>query len=561
MKTVKIFLILFCTILCHYICFNRAFCSDLRGKPIGKNQEISENPSENPAEFLKTSVKRYKVYKYKKDKILCEPYTVSKDDWLYKIFRKKGEISERDFPLFINIFKAFNPGINNIDAIRPGQNILIPLKKIHKNDFNEISPGVVDVPMIEFASIPKSLNQFIIKRKIKKGDTVSKLLDPVFLNKNGSINPNALQILKLSNPDLKDINTIYAGSFINLPSSALCSQPWFKSSFHTTGTDLTKNNTKKQRNRPHCRNKNSKPNQTSSVNDKIHNNFTIQEVLEHYASLTGGELIQSGKLYFPRNNLPDMELDLKSHPVIELPNGEKIIIVTSRQAGRQLSEKIGGFRKNFKIITFATAVNNLDTALPRENDSYLAKMKAISENENIVQKTITVNPFTKTLEHETLLPSDHESAIEKIFSLTSFNYIPDAKINLSFNGINIVIHMGKIQSNGKPDLFVDYGTIYGYAIDIIKKRGSHIISIPAKGNFNQSVAKIFKDLGMSTTTNPVFINSFTKKAMTIPGLYITGDINHLFADGFLIANKKPNKESLAFLNKKNIKVLLYMGAN
>ena len=44
---------------------------------------------------VKTSYKRYSFFKYKNEEFLCEPYIVKKDDWLYKIFRKKGEITKK----------------------------------------------------------------------------------------------------------------------------------------------------------------------------------------------------------------------------------------------------------------------------------------------------------------------------------------------------------------------------------------------------------------------------------------------------------------------------------
>ncbi|MBU0463175.1 MAG: hypothetical protein KKE12_06115, partial [Proteobacteria bacterium] len=33
---------------------------------------------------VKTSYKRYSIFKYKNEDILCEPYIVKKNDWLYK---------------------------------------------------------------------------------------------------------------------------------------------------------------------------------------------------------------------------------------------------------------------------------------------------------------------------------------------------------------------------------------------------------------------------------------------------------------------------------------------
>jgi len=250
MKIFKTFFILICiTIFNSTFCFNHTFCSELiRGQ--GNDLKNLRNTGKFTNKYIETSLKRYAVYQYKKNKILCEPYRVSKDDWLYKIFRKKGEISEKDFPLFINIFKTVNPKINNIDAILPGQIILIPLKKIHKNDFKETSPGVVDVPMIEFTSIPEALKPFIKKHRVTTGETLSQLLDSVFINKDGTVNTRGMQALKLANPNIKNVNLIYTGSFVNIPSASLCSQPWFQSPSPLLHNASKKNNITKRDSKP-----------------------------------------------------------------------------------------------------------------------------------------------------------------------------------------------------------------------------------------------------------------------------------------------------------------------
>ena len=52
-------------------------------------------PMTSPAAFL------YKNYIVRKDRgwdILCDPYIVEKDDWVIKIFQRRGQIAEQDFP-------------------------------------------------------------------------------------------------------------------------------------------------------------------------------------------------------------------------------------------------------------------------------------------------------------------------------------------------------------------------------------------------------------------------------------------------------------------------------
>ncbi len=183
------------------------------------------------AKGVKNSYKQYSIYKFNDEDVLCEPYTVSKDDWLYKIFRKKGEISEQDFPQFIIIFKKINPEISNVDAIEPGFHILIPLKKVKKDEYEQSSPGKVDIPVVEFSAMMEDLDlkPFIQKHKIQKGETISDLIDKDFLKKSGAISKEGIQAFKFANPDIKNINIIYEGDDIYLPAPSIKSQSWFKS--------------------------------------------------------------------------------------------------------------------------------------------------------------------------------------------------------------------------------------------------------------------------------------------------------------------------------------------
>jgi hypothetical protein len=99
---------------------------------------------------IKTSYKDYTVVTYQGRDVLCEPYVVRKNDWLYKIFKRKGELSETDFPFFISIFKQANPRIQNVDVIPAGTRILIPLKMTDRQDYTVDKDGKVKIPVVEF---------------------------------------------------------------------------------------------------------------------------------------------------------------------------------------------------------------------------------------------------------------------------------------------------------------------------------------------------------------------------------------------------------------------------
>ena len=116
--------------------------------------------------ILKKAYKTYTVKTWQGHDILCEPYQVQNGDWLLKIFRKKGNLSELNFPRFLNIFKHINPQIHNPDHIRPGQQITIPLKKINSREFTASTKGRVIVPILQMSEVSDKMDRGTGQKKI-----------------------------------------------------------------------------------------------------------------------------------------------------------------------------------------------------------------------------------------------------------------------------------------------------------------------------------------------------------------------------------------------------------
>ncbi|MDL2329004.1 hypothetical protein LJC71_04530 [Desulfosarcina sp. OttesenSCG-928-A07] len=58
------------------------------------------------------------------------PHTVQPDDWVLRLFREKGKTAHTDFTDFWTAFYRLNPHVTDIHLIRPGQVVHIPLKRI-----------------------------------------------------------------------------------------------------------------------------------------------------------------------------------------------------------------------------------------------------------------------------------------------------------------------------------------------------------------------------------------------------------------------------------------------
>jgi len=470
------------------------------------------------AKSVKTSYKRYSILKYKNEDILCEPYIVQKRDWLYKIFQKKGELSKKNFPLFLIIFNKINPKISNIDDITPGSRILIPLKKTGAQDFEQITPGNIDVPVIEFSSLPDKLDlaPFVKIHKIKKGETVSRLLDKVFFNKGGGISKEGLKALQLVNPNIKNIHRIYEGADIYLPDPSIKSQPWFKRLFS--------GKLKKYKNK------------------KIKNRFKIETIkmmaLKRYTSLIEGTLLNSGKMYFPEKNNSTGVLDLSFNPIIDAKDGSKILILSGDNVSDALVKNIQAHWKDLKIKLISELTNKpeADKQEPdkQEADKPQVDKSKIAEKNRLLKKYIGITEYKKI--------------IKALLLQANYTYTPNSKIPFMINNILLEASFDQVTRKGSKDVLINFGIVYGSALEILKKQKFKILSISPELTPIELVQKLFSHLGYATWNNPSFSSKKTIKS--INGLYLTKGQEKLF-----LPVNKLSVDAFTYLKKEGVKIL------
>ncbi len=473
----------------------------------------SASPEGNTIETLETSVKRYSVLPYKNKKVLCDPYKVSRNDWLYKIFRKKGTISEADFPLFLDIFKQINPKINNIDAIQPGQLILIPLKIIKKDDYRESSPGLVDVPILKLSLTRQKIKPFIQSYRITPGDTVSELVDPVFLNKNGALSPKGLHALKLANPSMKDPNLIYVGSTLFLPDPNLLSQNWFSALFSG---------------HPHA---DTREIRQPLTREKIKLTQQTKEALRQYVLKRKGDLLIKGRYFFPGKDGSEIKIDLETTPMAKFENGDRLIFIPRQLTDtRDITDRLSQFYNNVKTMPI----------------------------EDIVKKEVIIK---KSEKKEKNLPKEKKAALIELIRLTGLTYIPDAEISFFIGKAQIKTSLGKIVHNTKNEIFLNFGRIYGNAaFNALKEKNITLVSFAPEEPLIEMAGKLFNHLGIPTTRNPAFVDRHGT-AVPISGLYVKSGGQRQSREGsqhrqgVILAEEQLDFDSKAFLEKKNIAVL------
>ncbi len=426
------------------------------------------------AKTLKTSYKQYSIFAYQGHDYLCEPYEVKKNDWLYKIFRQKGEISEKDFPFFLEIFKSINPSISNIDAIQPGINILIPLKKVNKNAYDKDSMGNVEVPVVEFSADPDrvDLSPFITKHTIQPGDTVSELLDQAFLKQGGDVSDQGKKVFTHLNPDVRDIHIIHRGTQVKIPDAAILSQSWFESFLEQGTTFMTGKQTRIDR-----------PKQVQTL--PIVQAHKIKK-LKRYASLIQGTIMNRGTMHFPgKTPLPDVTLDLSRTPVIETGDQGKILILPP-----------GNGFDDLLLKSVKSHWNHLKTM---EINRAILEAESLAKQQGIQPRVSVDDVFS------TLVPA------------MGFTYVAEEKLSFSVEGIEMSAVLGRVRLADRPDLLINPGKVFGLALDALTRKGFEILFISPELSAREICSALLVRLGYTTWDDP----PFTRKGIVenIPGIY------------------------------------------
>ncbi len=489
--------------------------------------------------------------------ILCDPYIVQPNDYVLKIFRERGEIAHADFPDFLRIFRHINPHIEDVDRIRPGQHIFIPLKKLSPESLPGQNQGVVTVPFVTISDIDEMLTAEAEQYQVKRGDTISKLLDARFSRYGSTAYAEGVDILKALNPQIDDINRIYAGQEILLPRQSLRNRPWYESLFDAAGK------LKQSLQSPAPAPAAMAEAETTAEEEAPGTTAAPEEpALRQIVRLLEGKLFQSGIYYFPRAGKNDFQLDLSAFPVIELPGGRRALISSTDGVGRQLTDgdlsAIRRYWKDTRVIRTASAapveellpavMNALSegvsaserhfseggvhvtvrprwlfnqpksgTALaihplsgrkdrtPQPLIAYLAA-RGLQLKEPVLGRGGDTPPDHAAVAHRQVPEIDLRAApkplVRNMMTLLEAPYTQDVPVSFPYGGIQVETVSNLVGRRDGTSVLVDFGDLQGEAVSAIEKAGLEVVRISAEPVPGLLIPRLIRAAGLSCETDP-----------------------------------------------------------
>jgi hypothetical protein len=538
------------------------------------------SPCANAVFFYKSYIVEYD---HGRD-ILCAPYIVQKHDWVYKIFRLRGEIAQRDFPAFLTLFKRLNPQVHDINTIRPGERILIPLREVNKGDLPEKLQGVVTIPFVPVSRISELLKTFSETYTVRRGDCLSKVIAKRYGNAGSRSYREAMDIFRMNNPQVQDEGLIYEGQKFFLIDPSVNNEAWYPSVFDTSGRVRT--TMLPQEASPA---EVDKTDETDHVPDNASPPRPFQG-LETVAALLEGKLLNRGRYHFPGGSGADVQLDLARHPILELKDGTRLLFSGDTSVEESSLDLMKRFWKSLSVVPLgpdassdqavSAAMDVLGKRAARTSMSMNAqgvtvKIKArwildlsesddlplshlcitlvdndaqktpdsiirYLEQQNILIKELVGNKESDkstTVELATAFPvtddvltisfSDPRTFVSELLGALNYRYAQNASITFPYAGVQVEAVSNVVTTHKGTPLFIDFGDLYGDAFDSIKQTGFDIIRIHHNDKPDAIISLLLDKLEIDFSQNPQLQAARRPEkyntVLTIPGFMVSRD--------------------------------------
>lgn len=529
----------------------------------------------------------YKNYIVRYDRgwdILCEPYVVQTGDWVLKIFRQKGEIAHKDFREFLGIFQRLNPQVADIDMVRPGQTIDIPLRKLEHGSLPGQSSGTVTIPFVRLAKVIDVLHQNMQVYPVQRGDTISKLVAAHF-GRYGSRGYNeGIELLQAANPQITDLDRIYAGQTIYLPDPSIREKEWYASLYDEKGDMRQTVNLNRTAAAATDRQAEGRRAPLPPAADRDRQPQAPADALAAAAAAIGGRLMNKGTYFVPRPGQDDFEIDLSRYPLLQMPSAPLLFSPDGRIMDRPAAAvqaawpevKLVAYDDRASVGQMVGAIfQALDgDAAPAaaetgfEDRGTLIRVRAKWMRPESDQRRICITPIDGVNEqtpesvrryleqHGIVLreippgghapaaspgPTVERHAVKDILAIAAsgqkdfvrrlvhalhFSYAPNVTVSFPYAGMQIQAYANLVSSGDGHEVLVDFGDIYGDALKALRQSGQNIVQIAADEGSTAIVGKLLGGLGVPVMDNPTFLAAPRpaeyNTSITVPGVLLTG---------------------------------------
>ncbi|RJQ68976.1 MAG: LysM domain-containing protein [Desulfobacteraceae bacterium] len=506
----------------------------------------------------------YKNYIVRYDRgwdILCEPYVVEKGDWVLKIFRQKGEIAHKDFREFLGIFQRLNPHVQDIDMVRPGQTIYIPLRKLEQGSLPGQASGLVSIPFVSLAKVIDVLHQNTQRYQVQRGDTISQLIAARFGRYGSQDYREGVKLLQAANPQITDLDHIYAGQTLYLPDPAIREKEWYDALYDEKGA--LRETIHMGRPAPAGPEKADAGTRLPPPPSEQPQEPEMQATaLTAAAAAVGGKLMNKGTYFAPQPGKEDFEIDLSLHPLLDMQTGavlftrdgkimnrppeqvqpllpavkiaaydgsasaeQMVAAIFQALNGEPVDAEEAGFEDQGVLFTVRAKWSRIDTDQRRlcitpisdPGEQTPESLRRYLEQHGIVLRELLPGGSIAPPRSErgagrhavkdilALTFSDHKELVQRVARALGFSHAPGVSVMFPYGGVQLQAYAELIATADGHEVLVDFGDLHGDTLTAIRQSGQNIVQIAAEDSPAAVVQTIIGGLGVPCTENPSFL--------------------------------------------------------
>jgi hypothetical protein len=261
-------------------------------------------------------------------------YTVKKGDMISTIIRQIPNIKKEDIQDNYNIIKDLNPDISDLNKLLVGQLLVLPGKPLDKTQQNKMESNTADsaAAVVPPSTNPAGGNTYAIK----KGDNLIKII-----HRELKIKTNTWEMLKVIqslNPNIVNVNRIYAGQTIKLPNQTV----------FVKAAEEDKNVFQEVVKQAESQ---TQPKEIIELKEKIVMPPEARlALIKHVITQMNGSIMTMGNYYLPIPKTGQVTIDCSKIPVIEFDDQTLMFLDLDNRAEDNLKKMINDNWANYHLI-------------------------------------------------------------------------------------------------------------------------------------------------------------------------------------------------------------------
>jgi hypothetical protein len=261
-------------------------------------------------------------------------YTVKKGDMISTLVRQIPNIKDEDIKDNYKIIKDLNPDISDLNKLLVGQLLVLPGKPLDKTQQNKMESNTADsaAAVVPPSTNPAGGNTYAIK----KGDNLIKII-----HRELKIKTNTRQMLKVIqslNPNIVNVNRIYAGQTIKLPNQTV----------FVKAAEEDKNVFQEVVKQAESQ---TQPKEIIELKEKIVMPPEARlALIKHVITQMNGSIMTMGNYYLPIPKAGQVTIDCSKIPVIEFDDQTMMFLDLDNRAEDNLKKMINDNWANYHLI-------------------------------------------------------------------------------------------------------------------------------------------------------------------------------------------------------------------